>query len=320
MINGKKILLTGANGFLGGFVVKSLVGRGFTVTSGDLGPDQVYTFGSKEHDLENQQAVFDLIAAKRPDIIVHLAAKVGGIGANQKYPGTFFYSNLMMGANLLEAARRYKTPKIVIVGTICAYPKYAPIPFKEADIWDGYPEETNAPYGIAKKALLVQGQAYRQEFGLNAIYLLPVNLYGPRDNFNPESSHVIPALIKKFTEATEKRLDKVDVWGTGSASREFLYVEDAAEGIILATERYDGIDPVNLGCGVEISIKDLAEKIAALTGYKGKINWDITKPDGQPRRCLDIEKAKSFGFQASTNFDEGLRATVQWYHQLRYQE
>lgn len=317
MIQDKKILITGAYGFLGHYVIQALVNRGFKIAIDEFTPGSLFIFSSSQYNLESQQTTFDLINTTKPDIIIHLAARVGGIGINQKKPGSFFYSNIMMGVNLLEAARLNNVSKIVTVGTICAYPKFANIPFVEDDLWNGYPEETNAPYGIAKKALLVQGQAYKSEFGLNAVYLLPVNLYGPRDNFNLETSHVIPALINKFTAARDEKKSSVTVWGTGSASREFLFVSDAAEGIVMATEHYDEPDPVNLGSGMEITIKDLVCKIADVVGYHGHIEWDTTKPDGQPRRCLDVERAKKFGFRAKVSFDEGLKETVQWYERLR---
>ena len=297
---------------------------------------------SKDYDLVEMEAVKRLYKDAKPDIVIHLAARVGGIGANRENPGKFFYDNLMMGAQIMEVGRQVGIEKFVAIGTVCAYPKFTPVPFKEEDIWNGYPEETNAPYGLAKKMLLVQAQAYRQQYGFNAIYLLPVNLYGPRDNFDPESSHVIPALIRKCLEAkhfqakAEVKVERsslnlnlpkpsqpqpepqpghsVTVWGTGKPTREFLYVEDAAEGILLATEKYNGPDPVNLGTGFEISIKDLAELIAKLTGFKGKIIWDTSKPDGQPRRMLDVSKAeKEFGFKANTSFEEGLKKTIDWY-------
>ena len=252
------------------------------------------------------------------DVVIHLAAKVGGIGFNRRYPATLFYDNATMGIHLMEAARREGVQKFVAIGTVCAYPKYTPVPFKEEDLWNGYPEETNAPYGIAKKILLVQAQAYRKQYGFNAIFLLPVNLYGPRDNFDPESSHVIPALIKKMVDARLKGNNEVVVWGTGKASREFLYAEDAAEGILLATEKYDKPKPVNLGAGKEITIKELVDLIAGLTGYKGEIAWDTSKPDGQPRRCLQTSRAKKeFGFEAKTDFKQGLRRTIQWYKDMR---
>ena len=257
-------------------------------------------------------------AVKDTDIVIHLAGHVGGIGFNQKYPGTLFYDNIMMGAQLMEAARRAKVEKFVQIGTVCSYPKFTPPPFREEDLWNGYPEETNAPYGIAKKSLLVMAQAYRQQYGMNIIYLLPVNLFGPKDNFNLESSHVIPALIRKFVDAAEKGEKEVEVWGTGQASREFLYVEDAAEGIIMATEKYDKAEPVNLGTGREITIKDLVILIAHLTNFGGQIVWDTSKPDGQPRRCLDTTRAKrEFGFESKTSFVSGLQKTIEWYKQTR---
>jgi GDP-L-fucose synthase len=255
-----------------------------------------------------------LLTEHPPDVLIHLAAAVGGIGANRANPGRFFYENAIMGIQLIEAARRHAVEKTVVLGTICAYPKFTPLPFREEELWNGYPEETNAPYGIAKKALLVQCQSYREQYGMNAIFLLPVNLYGPGDNFNPESSHVIPALILKCVEAVARGRSEIVLWGDGSPTREFLYVEDAAEAIILATQRYDKPDPVNLGAGVEISIRDLAVKIAALTGFTGQIVWDTTQPNGQPRRCLDTTRAaREFGFRATTPFDTGLRKTIEWY-------
>jgi GDP-L-fucose synthase len=264
--------------------------------------------------LTHLQDVTRVLQDAAPDIIIHLAAVVGGIGANRARPGEFFYKNLMMGAQLMEHARLRGVTKFVAIGTICAYPKFAPIPFREEDLWNGYPEETNAPYGLAKKMLLVQAQAYRDQYGFNAIYLLPVNLYGPRDNFDPASSHVIPALIKKCCDAISAGEREIVVWGTGKATREFLYAEDAAEGIVLATERYEKPDPVNLGAGFEISISDLVALIATLTGFRGSLTWDTTKPDGQPRRCLDTSKAeREFGFKATTPFEKGLKKTVEWY-------
>jgi GDP-L-fucose synthase len=251
-----------------------------------------------------------------PDIVIHLAAVVGGIGANREHPGEFFYKNLMIGVQLIEQGRVRNIEKFVAIGTVCAYPKFTPVPFKEDDLWIGYPEETNAPYGLAKKMLLVQSQAYRTEYGFNSIFLLPVNLYGPGDNFDPASSHVIPALIKKCVGAIDEGRDYIDCWGTGKVSREFIYAADAAEGIVLATEHYDGPEPVNIGAGFEITIKALAEKIVELTGFKGQIRWDSTQPDGQPRRCLDITRAKElFGFEAKTSFDRGLKATIEWYRE-----
>jgi GDP-L-fucose synthase len=301
----KQILLTGGAGFLGSHIVEQLQERG-------VRKEQMYIPRSRDLDLRRWENCVE--AVKDKDIVIHLAAKVGGIGFNQKYPGELFYDNAIMGIQMIEAARQEGVEKCVILGTVCAYPKFTPVPFSESDLWNGYPEETNAPYGIAKKALLVQAQAYRQQYGFNAIYLLPVNLYGPRDNFNPESSHVIPALIKKFVDAIREKRNEVEVWGTGAASREFLYVEDAARGIVLATEKYNKPDPVNLGAGKEISIKDLVRIIQKHTGYTGKIHWDTTKPDGQPRRCLVTSRAeKEFGFVAQVPFEEGLKRTIEWY-------
>ncbi len=302
---GKQILITGGAGFLGSAIQEQLFLRGVT-------KEQLTIPRSRDIDLrlwENCQQV-----VKGKNIVIHLAAKVGGIGFNQKYPAELFYDNAIMGIQIIEAARLAKVQKCVILGTVCAYPKFTPVPFREENLWNGYPEETNAPYGLAKKMLLVQSQAYRQQYGFNSIYLLPVNLYGPRDNFNPESSHVIPALIKKFTEAVRDGEDIVEVWGTGSASREFLYVDDAARAIVLAAEKYNKSDPVNIGAGNEISIKKLVEIIANYTGFKGKIHWDTSKPDGQPRRGLDVSRAESeFGFRASTSFEDGLKRTIEWY-------
>jgi len=304
-IRQRKIVVTGGHGFLGACVVKKLQERGWT---------DIYVPRSRDYNLVEKQQVKRLYADAKPRIVLHLAAVVGGIGANRENPGRFFYENLMMGVQLIEEGRLQDIEKFVCIGTICAYPKYAPVPFREINLWDGYPEETNAPYGIAKKALLVQLQAYRQQYGLNGIYLLPVNLYGPGDNFDPRSSHVIPALVKKCCDAMKAGQDTIEIWGTGTATREFLYVDDCAEGIVLATEQYNGSEPVNLGAGFEISIKDLAEKIAALTGYQGRIVWDSTKPDGQPRRMLDTSSAERyFGFKAQTSFDEGLKKTIAWY-------
>ncbi len=308
-LKNKKILVTGGAGFLGSFVVEKLIARG-------VPKKNIIVPRSKEVDLRKLEDVQKVL--KGIDVVIHLAAVVGGIGFNREHPGQLFYDNLIMGTQLMEEARKAGIEKFVAVGTICAYPKFTPTPFKEEDLWMGYPEETNAPYGLAKKMMLVQAQAYRQEYGFNAIYLLPVNLYGPRDNFDPNSSHVIPALIKKVIEAKEKNSPTVEVWGTGKATREFLYVEDAAEGIVLAAEKYDGSEPVNLGSGMEISIKDLVEKIVSIVGYAGTLAWDATKPDGQPRRQLDVSRAKKeFSFAAETKFDKGLKQTIDWYMKNR---
>jgi len=305
----KRITVTGGAGFLGSFVVEKLRARGCR---------HIFVPRSRDYDLTTADGVRRMYADSQPQIVIHLAAVVGGIGANRAHPGRFFYDNLMMGVQLMEEARRRSVEKFVAIGTICAYPKFTPVPFKEEDLWNGYPEETNAPYGLAKKMLLVQSQACRQEYGFNSIYLLPVNLYGPRDNFDLETSHVIPALIRKCVEAVEEGRDRIEVWGSGKATREFLYVEDCAEGIVLATERYDKADPVNLGSGMEISIRDLVARIAELTGFKGAIFWDSSKPDGQPRRCLDTSRAeREFGFKAHTVFDTGLRNTLRWYQEQR---
>lgn len=305
----KRILITGGAGFLGSFVVEKLKERDCK---------DIFVPRSKDYNLVEIEAVKRVYKDARPDIVIHLAARVGGIGANRANPGKFFYDNLMMGVQMMEMGRQVGIEKFVAIGTVCAYPKFTPVPFKEEKIWDGYPEETNAPYGLAKKMLLVQAQAYRQQYGFNAIYLLPVNLYGPGDNFDLESSHVIPALIKKCIDAIKNNESQITVWGTGKATREFLYVEDCAEAIILATEKYNKPDPVNIGAGFEISIKDLVELIAKLTGFKGKIIWDTTKPDGQPRRMLDTSKAeKEFGFKARTSFEEGLRKTIKWYRESK---
>lgn len=301
----KRVLVTGGAGFLGSFVVEQLRAKGCR---------DVIVPRSKDYDLVDMEAVKRLYRDARPDLVIHLAARVGGIGANRAHPGKFFYDNLMMGVQMMEIGRQVGIEKFVGVATICAYPKFCPVPFKEEDLWNGYPEETNAPYGLAKKMLLVQSQAYRQQYGFNSIVLFPVNLYGPRDNFDLETSHVIPALIRKFVEATRRGESSVVLWGTGTPTREFLYVEDAAEGILLAAERYNSSDPVNLGAGFEISIKTLAELIAKLTGFQGEITWDRSMPDGQPRRKLDTSKAKRlFGFEARTPFEEGLRKTIEWY-------
>jgi GDP-L-fucose synthase len=272
----------------------------------------------EKYDLVKLEDVVRMYETMRPDVVIHLAAVVGGIGANRAHPGEFFYQNLMMGVQLIEQGRLHDVEKFAAIATVCSYPKFTPVPFREEDLWNGYPEETNAPYGLAKKMLLVQSQAYRQQYGFNSIFLLPVNLYGPGDNFDPSSSHVIPALIKKCVDAVETGADHIDCWGTGEVSREFIYVADAAEGILLATERYDCSDPVNIGAGREIKIKDLAVKIAQLTGFKGEIRWDPSQPDGQPRRCLDVSKARDlFGFEAQTPFDEGLQETIDWYQSHR---
>lgn len=301
----KKVIVTGGAGFLGSYVVDKLHERGCT---------NVFVVRSAEYDLTEQAAVRRLLAEHPADVIIHLAAVVGGIGANRENPGAYFYKNAMMGTVLMEEARLAGVEKFVALGTICAYPKFTPVPFNEAELWNGYPEETNAPYGLAKKMMLVQAQAYRQQYGFNAIYLLPVNLYGPRDNFDPASSHVIPALIKKVVEAKQAGTPFIEAWGDGSATREFLYAEDAAEGIVLAAEHYNGTEPVNLGSGVEISIKELTDLIAELCEFKGEIRWDATKPNGQPRRALDTKRAKEFfGFEASTKFRKGLCQTIDWY-------
>ncbi|MFO3795784.1 MAG: GDP-L-fucose synthase family protein [Anaerolineales bacterium] len=332
----RRVIVTGGAGFLGSFVVEKLFERGAR---------EVLVPRSRDYDLIQRDAVLRLLndamqpwehvpthlkaaQAQRGDfdfrpaqlLIIHLAAHVGGIGANRAHPAEFFYDNLMMGVELMHQAWKHGVGKFVAIGTVCAYPKFTPVPFKEDDLWNGYPEETNAPYGLAKKMLLVQAQAYRQQYGFNAIYLLPVNLYGPRDNFDLETSHVIPALIRKAIEAQERGERELVVWGDGSPTREFLYVEDAAEGIIAAAERYNGADPVNLGSGYEISIKELAELIVRLTGFQGKLIWDTTKPNGQPRRGLDVSRAKAyFGWEAKTPFEEGLRRTIEWYKLHRLQ-
>jgi GDP-L-fucose synthase len=305
----QRILLTGGAGFLGRWVTRELAARG-------VSSEQILTPRSRDLDLRAFEACRTAVA--RRDVVIHLAGRVGGIGFNRERPGELFYDNLMMGVQLMEAARREGVKKFVAVGTVCAYPKHTPVPFAESSLWDGYPEETNAPYGLAKKMLLVQAQAYRAQYGMDAIYLLPVNLYGPGDNFDPSSSHVIPALIKKVAEAVDAGRDQVDVWGTGSASREFLFVEDAARGIVLATERYDGPEAVNLGSGREITIKSLVETICRLMQFTGRIVWDTTKPDGQPRRMLDTSRAaRDFGFTARTDWEQGLARTIAWYHEHR---
>ncbi|OHA07065.1 MAG: GDP-fucose synthetase [Candidatus Sungbacteria bacterium RIFCSPLOWO2_01_FULL_47_10] len=304
----KKILVTGGAGFLGSFVVKKLLSRGVL-------KEHIFIPRSKEHDLRDREECKKVVDGR--DIVIHLAAKVGGIGYNQSRPAELFYDNLVMGTELMEAAKNAEVEKFIAAGTICSYPKFTTVPFREEDLWNGYPEETNAPYGLAKKMLSVQAAAYRSQYGFNVVVPLLVNLYGPGDNFNPESSHVIPALIRKFHEAKKNHEDFVVVWGTGRASREFLYVEDAADGLLLALERYDSSDPVNLGSGMEITIKELAGKIADIMEYRGEIRWDDSKPDGQPRRCLDVSNAKrEFGFEAKTGFDEGLKKTVEWYAEI----
>jgi GDP-L-fucose synthase len=301
----KRVCVTGGAGFLGSYVVEKLRDRGCGT---------IVVPRSREYDLTQAAAIRRLYAEARPDVVLHLAAVVGGIGANREHPAKFFYDNLMMGTQLLHEAWRSGVEKFVGIGTVCAYPKFTPVPFKEEDLWNGYPEETNAPYGLAKKMLLVQSQSYRQEYGFNSIFLLPVNLYGPRDNFDPRSSHVIPALIRKCLDATRNGDPEIVVWGDGSPTREFLYVEDAAEGICLAAERYDDSSPVNLGSGVEISIKELVETIARLVEFSGAIRWDPSKPNGQPRRRLDTRRARArFGFEAGTPFEVGLRRTIEWY-------
>ncbi len=303
----KRVLITGGTGFLGSYVVGKLKKRGCK---------NIFTPRSRDYDLVHIKAVKRVYKDSKPDIVIHLAAVVGGIGANRANPGKFFYDNLMMGVQMMEQGRQFGIEKFVALGTICCYPKFTPVPFKEENLWNGYPEETNAPYGLAKKMLLVQSQAYRQQYEFNSIFLMPVNIYGPGDNLDPKSSHVIPALIKKFIDAQPQPEPHtaITVWGTGKPTREFLYVEDCAEAIILATEKYNKSKPINLGAGFEISIKDLVELIAKLTAFKGKIIWDTSKPDGQPRRCLDTSKAeKEFGFKAKTPFEEGLKKTIDWY-------
>lgn len=305
----RRVCVTGGAGFLGSFVIEKLHQHG---------AEQIYVPLIEEYDLVKPEDIQRMYDTAQPDIVIHLAALAGGIGANRARPADFFYINLMMGVQLMHEAWKRGVEKFVAIGSICAYPKYTPVPFKEKNLWNGYPEETNAPYGLAKKMLLVQAQAYRDQYNFNAIYMLPVNLYGPRDNFNLETSHVIPAMIRKCIEAQERGEEQVVLWGDGSPTREFLYVEDAAEGIVMATERYNGREPFNLGSGMEIRIKDLAEMIARLTGYNGRLVWDTSKPNGQPRRALDVSRAKEyFGFQAKMPFEEGLRRTIDWYRQNR---
>jgi GDP-L-fucose synthase len=305
----RRVMVTGGAGFLGSAVVRRLKQQGAT---------EIFVPKVEDYDLRKLPDIDRALADGRPDLVIHLAAVVGGIGANRANPGRFFYDNAIMGIQLIEQARLAGVAKFLTVGTVCAYPKFTPVPFREDEFWNGYPEETNAPYGLAKKMLLVQSQAYRDQYGFNAVYLIPVNLYGPGDNFNPESSHVIPALIKKCVDARERGDAFIEAWGTGSASREFLYVEDAARGIVLAAERYDGRDPVNLGVGGEITIRELTELIVRLTGFRGEIRWDPSKPDGQPRRALDTSRAReAFGFTAGTAFEDGLRATIESYERSR---
>jgi GDP-L-fucose synthase len=306
-LKNERIVLTGGAGFLGSVIQKELQERGCL-------SENVLIPTIEEYDLTKEENVIRMYEDMKPTVVIHLAAEVGGIGANMENPGRFFYANMAMGMHLIEQGRVRGLKKFVQIGTICAYPNLTPVPFREEDLWNGYPEVTNAPYGIAKKALLVMLQAYRQQYDLNGIFLLPVNLYGPGDNFDLQSSHVIPALIRKFVEAKQRGDTTVEVWGTGSASREFFYVEDCARGIVMATESYDGSEPVNLGAGFEITIKDLAEKIKRLTDFQGELVWDATKPDGQPRRCLDTSRAKQrFGFEAEVGFDDGLARTIEWY-------
>jgi len=304
-LKNKRVVVTGGRGFLGSRVVAQLKQHGV---------QDVVALSSRDYDLTRQTEVARMYMDRKPEVVFHLAARVGGIGANRENPGKFFYENAAMGIEVMEQGRLNNVEKYVQVGTVCAYPKFAPIPFSEDDIWNGYPEETNAPYGLAKKMLLVQAQAYRQQYGFNAIYLLPVNLYGPGDNFDPSSSHVIPALIRKCIEARDSGAESIEVWGTGSATREFLYVDDCARGIVLAAEQYEKADPINLGSSTEISIKGLVTLIAKITGFKGRLAWDATKPDGQPRRKLNVERARrEFGFESKVTFEEGLKNTIEWF-------
>lgn len=304
-LTGKRILVTGGGGFLGSHLLEALRAAG---------ADKICAPRRRECDLTDAGQIDQLFSSFCPEVVIHAAAVVGGIGANRAQPGRFFYENAIMGIQLIEAARRFGVEKTVVLGTICAYPKFTPVPFREEDLWIGYPEETNAPYGIAKKALLVQCQTYREQYGMNAVFLLPVNLYGPRDNFDLDTSHVIPALIRKCIEAREARCEEVELWGDGTPTREFIYVKDAAEAIVTATAQYDGAEPVNIGSGQEISIKALAEKIAVLTGFRGRFRWNTSQPNGQPRRCLDTTRAeREFGFRASTALDQGLHETIAWY-------
>lgn len=308
-LTGRRVVVTGGAGFLGAFVVETLQQRGC---------EHIFVPRSAEFDLRDKEGITRMLEVARPDVIIHLAAVVGGIGANRHNPGRFFYDNLIMGVQLLEQARLYGVEKFVTIGTICAYPKFTSVPFREEELWDGYPEETNAPYGVAKKALLVMSQAYRQQYGMNAIYLLPVNLYGPGDNFDLETSHVIPALIRKCLEARDAEAETLDVWGDGSPTREFLHARDAAQGIVAATERYHGSEPVNLGTGEEMTIRSLVELVQEETGFHGRLNWQTDKPNGQPRRCLSVERARElFGWSARISFDDGLRETIAWYDSVR---
>jgi GDP-L-fucose synthase len=305
----RSVCVTGGAGFLGKVVVRKLHERGVK---------DVFIPNIEDYDLVKLTDINSMLSDAKANMIIHLAAQVGGIGANREHPAEFFYNNLMMGVQLMHRAWETGVEKFVAIGTICAYPKFTPVPFNENNLWDGYPEETNAPYGLAKKMLLVEAQSYRQQYGYNAIFLLPVNLYGPGDNFNPKSSHVIPALIRKCLEANDAGIKEIEVWGDGSPTREFLYAEDAAEGILMASEKYNGPEPINLGSGQEISIKDLVEMIAKLTGFKGDLKWDTTKPNGQPRRALDITRAQNyFGFRAKMGFEEGLKNTIEWYRSNR---
>lgn len=304
----KKVIVTGGNGFLGSSVVRELNAHSTA---------QVFVPRSADYDLKDPDQVSRLFLDHPADVVIHLAAKAGGIGANRTWPAEYFYDNALMGIHVIEGSRKAEVQKLVLIGTICSYPKFTPVPFKEQDLWDGYPEETNAPYGLAKKMLLVQAQAYRDQYGMNSIYLMPANLYGPGDNFDPDSSHVIPALIKKFTDAKSENADSVEIWGTGKATREFLYVDDAAKGIVLATEKYDGVEPVNLGAGFEISILELAKTISELVGFEGEITLNTEMPDGQPRRSLDVSTAaKSFGFEAATELRVGLASTIEYWNSI----
>ena len=308
---GKNVVVTGGAGFLGSFLVERLQ---------QAGAERVFVPRKAQYDLRQREAILELLSDARPNVIIHLAASVGGIGANREHPADYFYDNLMMGTQLLHESWQFGVQKLLIVGTVCSYPKFTPVPFKESDLWSGYPEETNAPYGIAKKAILVQSAAYRQQYGFNSVFVMPTNLYGPRDNFDLHSSHVIPALIRKCIDAVENQQPYIEAWGDGSPTREFLYVDDAAEGLLIATERLESSEPVNLGSSSEISIRDLLETIAHLTGFQGEIRWDSSKPNGQPRRGLDTSRAQEwFGFRAKTSFEAGLKATIEWYRANRAQ-